>query len=150
MLDYTRCPHFLGKKGNVGTMFYGKPTGRVPQEREVACVQVWKHLVMDAKLRASAAAQSARAYALSPKGASTESHSPTRTAGGGEEQQPPAWRALHPGLAALTALEDPEEVVLSNILVDGAPLVGRARLQLQFLWRDIAGRCCTLQADYMP
>lgn len=120
-------------------------------------LQVWRHLVMDAKIRANAAAQAAAAAAVA-----TRSHAPIPRAGSsdrprtgeagadGDAQQPAAWRALHPGLAALAALEPLDDVVLNNIHVDGAPLVGRARLQLQFLWRDIAGRCCTLQVDYMP
>lgn len=119
-------------------------------------LQVWRHLVLEAKMRANAAAQAAaaeaaRSHAPSPKPA-PDRRGPVKAATGGEaqQQQPPAWHALQPGLAALTALEDPDEVVLGNIHVDGAPLVGRAKLHLQYLWRDIAGRCCTLQVDYMP
>lgn len=113
---------------------------------------------MDAKIRANAAAQAAAAAAAT----STRSLAPIPHAGSsdrprsgeagadGEARHPAAWHTLHPGLAALAALEPLDDVVLNNIHVDGAPLVGRARLQLQFLWRDIAGRCCTLQVDYMP
>nr|CAG9553000.1 UM005_0337.1 [Ulva compressa] len=117
--------------------------------------QVWRHLVLEAKMRANAAAQAAaaeaaRSHAGGAKPTVGDRRVATRAAEEAEVAQPPAWRALHPGLAVLTALEEVEEVVLSNIVVDGAPLVGRARLQLQHLWRDIAGRCCTLQVDYMP
>ena len=60
------------------------------------------------------------------------------------------FRALKPGMLQLCALEAPQETVLDNVLIDSKPLIGRSRLQLQYLWPDIAGRCSTVQVDYMP
>ena len=60
------------------------------------------------------------------------------------------YRDLQPGMLQLCTLEALQETVLGNVLIDSKPHIGRARLQLQYLWTDIAGRCSTVQVDYMP
>lgn len=51
---------------------------------------------------------------------------------------------------ALWDLQEPPAVVLQNIRVDGQPLVGRATVQLQHLWADVAGHARVLELELVP
>lgn len=131
------------------------------------CWQVWKHLVLDTKLRvrangiSNAITANSNGTSSSPSGAASapssgQGHIRTSSAARVLNKSDEAmrarveYRALKPGLMQLCSVEEPQEMVLGNILVDAKPHIGRARLQLQYLWPDIAGRCTTVQVDYMP
>ena len=51
---------------------------------------------------------------------------------------------------ALWDLQELPAVVLQNVCTDGKPLVGRATLQLQHLWADVAGHASILEVDCVP
>jgi hypothetical protein len=53
-------------------------------------------------------------------------------------------------MRALWDLEEPPGVVFDNIMVDGEPLLGRAKIQLQHLWADIAGHASHIELDFVP
>lgn len=64
--------------------------------------------------------------------------------------QPELKRHFARYFRALWELQEPPAVVLQRIHIDGAPLVGRANVELQHLWADIGERAATLELEFVP